>query len=537
MSLEGEWSDDPSPETNKEVFSKDYVAVLDADGNVVDRLTGTGDWWAISVEGDTAVIELHANGENNGYGFDIDQYGWGFAGPMGLEEPKKICGNNDLESICDASVAATRKAAAKPVARLLFQSGASWYYGTGWLFNSKGYMMSNAHNIGDDTEAASAEALFEYQCAKAGDKYECISLVQRNCDLDFEVLKIKDSTKGNPATKYGSMTISTAVPAVGDTIWIPQHPGGRKKEVSEGAVKAINVDVSDCNIAVTGANNGLTYYADTEGGSSGSPVLNSSNKVIGIHHAGSCTTSVPPAGSNSGILMKNIQPLLKTSTIDLIFCFDLTGSMWDDIAAVQSAATSIVNSVFDKGPNSRIALVSYKDCPDGSCGGASDYTYLVHRGWSRDSAAIIAAINALSTGGGADTPESVYAALKKAIAVTGLDGAGLDKDWRCGVTKAIIVMGDAPPQDPDCCTGDTLATVVAAAAAVDPVVVFPVVVGGNTAAATAFDDLASETGGTSFAAATASDVVDALTDAIDAASEETEPKADLIGDYDGSWAY
>ncbi len=46
--------------------------------------------------GDTAIIELHANEQNASYGFDIDQYGWGFKTIV----PETTCAIDLKTSIC-----------------------------------------------------------------------------------------------------------------------------------------------------------------------------------------------------------------------------------------------------------------------------------------------------------------------------------------------------------------------------------------------------------------------------------------------------
>ena len=196
--------------------------------------------------------------------------------------------------------------------------------------------------------------------------------------------------------------------------------------------------------------------------------------------------------------------------LDLIFCIDTTGSMFDDIDAVKASATELVTRIDGSDANYRIALVDYRDHPDGSCGAVGvDYVYNVDLGWSDDPAAIVAAINSLSLGNGADFPESVFAALKRAINTEGL-GSG----WRDGVKKVLILMGDAPPHDPDCSDGTTHADVVAAAFAVDPASIYPILVGSDTSAASFFSTLAEDTGGEMVEAATADDVVSAMLSAI-----------------------
>ncbi len=74
-------------EMGRNVLDKDFVLIKDKNGKVVDRLTGTyrSDRWGRTVNGDTAIIELHSDKENNSYGFDITEYGYGLEHPIEVE--------------------------------------------------------------------------------------------------------------------------------------------------------------------------------------------------------------------------------------------------------------------------------------------------------------------------------------------------------------------------------------------------------------------------------------------------------------------
>ena len=206
--------------------------------------------------------------------------------------------------------------------------------------------------------------------------------------------------------------------------------------------------------------------------------------------------------------------------VDLVFAIDTTGSMWDDIGAVQAAAGTIVDdlSTDDDLVDYRIALVDYKDLYS-SCS-SDGYASRVDLPFSTDKPAILAAINALGASGGCDFPESVYSGLMSAI----------NLPWRDGAKKAIILMGDAPPHDPEPTTGFTAASVVAAALAVDPAEIYAVEIGAGAGAS--FENLAAGTGGAHFNAARASDVVGAILNAIKLIVNS--PIAHAGGPYTGS---
>lgn len=212
--------------------------------------------------------------------------------------------------------------------------------------------------------------------------------------------------------------------------------------------------------------------------------------------------------------------------LDLIFVIDTTGSMWDDIAQVKVSAAEIVNSIDSSPFDYRIALVDYRDFPIYPYGGSGDYPYNARLAFSSDKPAIISAIQGLSLGWGADWRESVYSGLIRSINTEGL-GA-----WRDNVKKVIILMGDAPPHDPEPFTGYTLSSVVAAAEAVDPASIYPIVIGGDSITYAYFASLAEETAGKVFTALTATDVVEALLSAIEIVLET--PIAEAGGPYSGN---
>lgn len=231
---------------------------------------------------------------------------------------------------------------------------------------------------------------------------------------------------------------------------------------------------------------------------------------------------------------------------DIAFVIDTTGSMFDDIAAVKARANDIINTIYDNALNSRIAVVGYND--------PSTNTYLSFTNQpnieDRKSAARNA-INSISTGGGGDFPEAVNAGLIRALS----GGAG---QWRSDASaRRIILFGDAPPKDtalrsqvlnlaanvgvstptsplsfaPLSIAGDietseisdsltvttfSIETTEADGAIITvPVEIFTVLIGNDPTTRTDFESLARATGGQAFAAANASEVVDALIKAIE----------------------
>lgn len=187
--------------------------------------------------------------------------------------------------------------------------------------------------------------------------------------------------------------------------------------------------------------------------------------------------------------------------IDIAFVIDTTGSMSHDVDAVRANVASIVAQIRAKSSSPRFALVDYKDHPEDG-GDPSDYPARVVTRFTPDTAALQSGLDSLVADGGGDWEESVYSGLM----------AAFDLPWRAGVKKVAIVLGDAPPKDPEGVTGYTAASVAAKAYAIDPVVVYGVDT--SSLADSSFQSLVDTTGGKVLAAYGTEDVTTAVVDAV-----------------------
>lgn len=89
-------------------------------------------------------------------------------------------------------------------------------------------------------------------------------------DGDWATFRMKAPAEGRTP-----LPLATEAAVGGAWLAIIQHPGGQTKKI------ALHHNV------VTFANGDVVHYlADTEGGSSGSPVFNERWQVVALHHAG-----------------------------------------------------------------------------------------------------------------------------------------------------------------------------------------------------------------------------------------------------------
>lgn len=184
--------------------------------------------------------------------------------------------------------------------------------------------------------------------------------------------------------------------------------------------------------------------------------------------------------------------LTTSKIVDVLFLFDSTGSMGDDIANAKANASTLLDSISSRFKNFRVAVADYKDFPQSPYGDPGDYVFNARQAFTTDKAAAQAAINGLSAAGGNDWPESVYTALSKSISGEGI-GA-----WRENPARRIIILiGDAPGHDPEPWAGGTNFNSVLAQATnpAKPVAVHCLLVGSDIDAQNQYDLIAGGSGG------------------------------------------
>ncbi|MDJ0918079.1 MAG: endonuclease [Woeseiaceae bacterium] len=215
---------------------------------------------------------------------------------------------NPLERILDAnelsSIAFFERGvlASRAVARVQIRaaSGQVTGFGSGTMISPRLFMTNN-HVISDAATAASSTIQFEYLSGVAGPREPLTFRMEPNVffetdvALDFTIVAIEESNDNG--TELGSRGWNPVIApsgkaTVGERVNIIQHPGGERMQVT----------VRD-NTIIGVVDSFLHYRADTQPGSSGSPVFNDQWEMAALHHAGK-----PKRDSNGRILMTNGQP-------------------------------------------------------------------------------------------------------------------------------------------------------------------------------------------------------------------------------------
>lgn len=161
-------------------------------------------------------------------------------------------------------------------------------------------VFTNNHVLGSVYESERANATFFYEGSNSGVKVKLRPEVifRTNKELDYTLVGILQDDLDNIHLDLQPIEMETEPELTkGDVIIIFQHPKGRAKEYS--VEKILHVEKPF-----------VFYQADTETGSSGSPVLTTTGlKLIAVHHKGS-----DELGYNKGTLCSEVLMHLKTGT-------------------------------------------------------------------------------------------------------------------------------------------------------------------------------------------------------------------------------
>ncbi len=133
--------------------------------------------------------------------------------------------------------------------------------------------------------------------------------------------------------------------------------------------------------------------------------------------------------------------------LDVLFLFDLTGSMGGVLGSAKSEAISLMSDISSLVPDSAFGVASFMDA-DGSqesCGysgtygdaASGDYQWSLDEDVTPDTSAVSGAINSLSLGFGADGPEGYAFALQQATTAS----------WRPGAKRVVVIFQDNVPHD------------------------------------------------------------------------------------------
>jgi len=258
------------------------------------------DFWSGIVDGDRITVEIRSDAAPVGLSFKLREYV--FQQPRATFE--SITGRNDLTPVIKLGTSSAIYKAAGAVAKLSFVAADGPATCTGFLVRDS-LLVTNEHCVRTQDECNTAVATFGYQedasgAVTAGERVACRKWIKSIYGLDVSVLQLD----GTPAQRWGRLEFAPRALVQDEALIIIQHPSGQPKQVSQ----------VDCKVSTPQApgredTSDFGHLCDTMGGSSGSPVLDSSLKVVGLHHFGFTTDRW--SKENRAVRIQLIEPALR----------------------------------------------------------------------------------------------------------------------------------------------------------------------------------------------------------------------------------
>jgi putative serine protease PepD len=254
----------------------------------------------------------------------------------------------DLSSRPAGSIAATAAAVTPSVVSIAFSSASGAGTGSGFIIDSRGYILTNNHVV--EGAVGGGSLTVDLPDGRSFDA----AIVGRNSAYDLAVIKI-DATN-LPALQLGN---SDGL-VVGDTVIAIGAPLGLTGTVTTGIISALNRPVTAGGSGETSFINAVQTDAAINPGNSGGPLVNAEGRVIGVNSA-IATMSSSMSGQSGSIGLGFAIPINQAKRIaeELI----ATGKSTNPILGVQidmqsSVRGAVVTDVTADGPADKAGLKS-----------------------------------------------------------------------------------------------------------------------------------------------------------------------------------
>ncbi|KAF0712943.1 Aste57867_4593 [Aphanomyces stellatus] len=239
-------------------------------------------------------------------------------------DTESICNEDDSKNfVCYKASEPMKIRTAAAVARL--KVGSQWC--TGWLFGSEGHIITNNHCVPNDDVAAITIVEFDSitpGCDDIGRKgshpgrhvANSTKLLANDVNLDYALLQL-NLNAGMDLSAYGYLQAREAAATLNENAYVISHAGGFPKRIA--MVKDNNAPGRITTTSYTEPRptqchsiDRLGHNLDTEGGSSGAPLLAAgSNLVLGLHNCGGCRQGTQEYGSNYAVKITQVVDSLR----------------------------------------------------------------------------------------------------------------------------------------------------------------------------------------------------------------------------------
>lgn len=349
----------------------DYIVIRDSE-NASDERTliysgrnTSGAFYSQALYTTSLMIELFspsrgvhpAPSTSRCVGFQIKDYHFlAQSAALELSSHEEVCGADDSREASCFKAYPNIAESTNSIIRLLIHKSSGSFFCTGWLVGCQGHVITNNHCIGTQEDASNSQFEVKAQATECATNcaipYGCpgtivatsATLIRTSSELDYTLVLLPN----NPSVSFGYLKLRPTGAVLNERIYIPQNPAGWGTRVS---MKTDNGYGSVESLTAGGcAVDQVAYSLDTQGGSSGSPVIAwSDNSVVALHHCGGCpNTAINIYKIVDDLQAQSLLPPCSLSTISSPVTSPIPATTSPVIsAAAQSPPTETVVKVVD----------------------------------------------------------------------------------------------------------------------------------------------------------------------------------------------
>lgn len=272
------------------VIGSPLVLIRNRSYEIIEKIpiaafTAGVEYWTRVLPGSYALVQVVGEvGEAaSGLSFLVDRIGTSAKGVRLLSKVDPL--NPKDRPIAEFSGNTALMKASRSVAKLIISRDLETISCTGFMISAD-LMVTNQHCISSAAACSGSYAKFGYELDAAGtlsegQDFRCIQLLESDYGLDFAVIRLEGAP--GQVSHWGHLQWAEHTHSPNEPLAVIQHPDGEPKRA---AVQGCFVTTMDAVGKLAGDFSDFGHRCDTMTGSSGSPALDASMKVRGLHHMG-----------------------------------------------------------------------------------------------------------------------------------------------------------------------------------------------------------------------------------------------------------